>query len=164
MSSLIAGADRDLSNEELRNFQNPYYFWRFAIDRSNRLRQNLVAPVTPARMNERLIAQQGLFLCQNNIDVSFDRALSETMRTTTSREPWIVIIPANRRLRDEAIVHLHQMNIKGSVLFPDLQGFAEGLRDDLRRAQAFERRGNTADKRDYYATLRNVLSYKETWF
>jgi len=56
------------------------------------------------------------------------------------------------------------MNIKGSVLFPDLQGFAEGLRDDLRRAQAFERRGNTADKRDYYATLRNVLSYKETWF
>jgi hypothetical protein len=47
----------------------------------------LVVPVRPYRMNERLTAQQGLFLCANNVLMGFETNLNNVFRCAEQRKP-----------------------------------------------------------------------------
>jgi hypothetical protein len=105
----------------------------------------LVVAVEPERMNERLAAQQGLFLFPFDLTASFEENLAETFRldptcleSTTSEDCSIllknaldnicilkIIIP--KRYHVTAIEDLRKMNINAATLFPGLDGFARSL-------------------------------------
>ena len=106
-------------------FENPKVFYDNFLDHQEPM--SFAIPVNPFRLNERLTAQQGLFLCPGNIDDTFmNNLLGESPETSESNIVRIVIKPS---MRKEAIPHLRSMNITSATLFPDLIGFAQSLCD-----------------------------------
>ncbi|NLK53195.1 MAG: hypothetical protein GX295_12255 [Syntrophomonadaceae bacterium] len=110
-----------------------------------------VLSLEPDRMNERLAAQQGLFLFPCDITASFEKNLAETFESSlidfSSVKPKsydrkvtildknnldIVKIIITRNLHAKIINELDKMNINATSLFPGLDGFARSLRKHLR--------------------------------
>ena len=81
---------------------------------------DIVVPLIPAAQNERLSAQQGLFLCPSKIGTPFMEQLEALMDRT--KQEWIVKIVVPRSLREEALRRLLQMNIHHLSLFPGADG------------------------------------------
>jgi hypothetical protein len=104
------------------DFHNPVVFREFAFEN----RPKWVAAVAPSRRNERLLNQQGLFLCPGSIEDSFEDNLSATLTTDNDGLKLIFLHP---RFRQECIRELREMNIDMRTLYPDLSGFAQSLRD-----------------------------------
>jgi FRG domain len=107
----------------------------------------IVAPVQPFRTNERVTAQQGLFLCQSSDWLPFEVALKNVLRSdrekrqqgrlngcpsqsfrTPTRLFELVISPEVRR---DALRELHRMNINQATLFPGLDSFGRSLRTNF---------------------------------
>jgi len=103
-----------------------------------------IAACKPARINQRLIAQQGLFLAPLNLKHSFMKNLSkclclqegsigaEEYKTTDELKAakrdlsaMKIIIPASQHRT--LLFHLKRMNITEATLFPGLDGFARSL-------------------------------------
>lgn len=78
-------------------------------------------------MNQKLTAQQGIFLCPGNIAKAFMINLISNFKNEDKNK--IVRIPLTSSTKTEAIRHLWRMNINSATLFPDLAGFAEYLSD-----------------------------------
>ena len=78
-------------------------------------------------MNQRLTAQQGLFLCPGDISKQFMDNLVK--RGTKENPKRIIRIPIELSAKSEFIQELRRMNITSATLFPDLSGFAESLND-----------------------------------
>lgn len=90
---------------------------------------NVVVVANPIKMNERVVAQQGVFLCHLSQSEAFDYALLQMMLTPMPpRLPviWQVVIKPAERVR--FLRELHRMNIHGASLFPGLDGFARSLK------------------------------------
>lgn len=77
----------------------------------------------PEFANQRLIAQQGLFVATNHVDYSHEDALKEY--NLRSLDACKIIIP--KQLRYEGIRMLHQMNISSATIYPGLDGFCRSL-------------------------------------
>ncbi|MBN1546010.1 MAG: FRG domain-containing protein [Syntrophaceae bacterium] len=87
-----------------------------------------VAAVNAERMNKRLTIQQGCFLCQGDIERSFEKSLSSMVpRESLQKHIFKFVIPHSSRNR--ALKDLKHMNITKASLFPDLGGLAESLND-----------------------------------
>lgn len=103
-----------------------------------------VVACKPAKLNPRLIAQQGLFLAPLNLKYSFAENLSrclgleevtvgakkyESVDDLTAAEPGLsvlkIVIPASEHRK--LLFHLRRMNITEATLFPGLDGFARSL-------------------------------------
>jgi len=106
--------------------------------------------VRPWRLNQRLIIQQGWFLCPLGSDISFEHCLCRTLgledghlptktpvftkesliemlqRTTDPLRLVKFILPPAERI--PAIADLRRMNITAATLFPGLDGFARSLK------------------------------------
>jgi hypothetical protein len=106
-------------------FKEPADFYSHFLDYQNP--KDFIAPVNPFRMNQRLAAQQGVFLCPGNIAESFMHNLLANGKKEDKND--IVRIPLSFSLKTEAIRRLWRMNINSATLFPDLTGFAEYLSD-----------------------------------
>lgn len=104
-----------------RDFHNPVLFREFAFENQPKW----VAAVAPSRRNERLLNQQGLFLCPGSIEDSFEDNLSATL--TPGDELKLILLHPS--FRAKCIRELRQMNIDMRTLYPDLSGFAQSLRD-----------------------------------
>ena len=91
--------------------------------------KSFVAPVNPFRQNERLTAQQGLFLCPGDISKSFMANMSAMSKTAAKDQ--VVRIPVAATIKPVAIQELRRMNITSATLFPGLGEFAESLGDWL---------------------------------
>jgi FRG domain len=95
----------------------------------------LVASLQPFRMNERLVIQQGLFLCPGqisaatptgNVTVGFEEnLLAFADDPSFSSHVHKFIIP--NWLRIDALGALNKMNINQATLFPGIDGFAQSL-------------------------------------
>ena len=85
----------------------------------------LIAPVNPLKMNEKLVRQQGLFLCASHVTEPFQGIL-EGMRG--SEENLAVIRCSGGAERRRVLLKLYQAGISHATLFPGLEGFAESLR------------------------------------
>jgi len=87
--------------------------------------------VTPFRLNERLINQQGTFLLQGDITQCFIRNLEATLRdnlTSSSEHLMRVVISLDGiEAKKQVLRDLDRMGINQAMLFPDLRGFAESL-------------------------------------
>lgn len=102
------------------DFHNPKVFRKFAFENS----EKWVAPVAPSRKNERLLNQQGLFLCPGSIGHSFNENLEATLQDSDLK-----LICLHPDSRSDCIRDLRKMNIDMRTLYPDLSGFAQSLRD-----------------------------------
>jgi hypothetical protein len=86
----------------------------------------LVAPLQPFRMNQRLVIQQGLFLCPGNIMLSFEQnLLAFASNLDFANHVHKFQIPNSLRL--DALAALNKMNINQGTLFPGIDGFAQSL-------------------------------------
>ncbi|ELA9392527.1 FRG domain-containing protein [Vibrio parahaemolyticus] len=77
----------------------------------------------PEFSNQRLIAQQGLFVATNYVTFSHEDALTEY--EMGDRDAYKLII--SDKLRYEGLRMLHQMNITSGTIYPGLDGFCKSL-------------------------------------
>jgi hypothetical protein len=94
--------------------------------------------VDPFTMNQRLTAQQGLFVTSGSPTKSFEDTLVTLLQEIEShiaepgaQEPSLakIVIPAN--LRRPLMRHLGKMNITAASLFPGPEGMAASLREKV---------------------------------
>jgi hypothetical protein len=109
------------------SLSKPELFRRvFLNEPANTAGFTLVAPLQPFRMNQRLVIQQGLFLCPGNIMLSFEaNLLSFASDPDFSNRVHKFQIPNSLRL--DALAALNKMNINQATLFPGIDGFAQSL-------------------------------------
>jgi hypothetical protein len=91
----------------------------------------LVAPVRPVRMNERLTAQRGLFLCANTLHFDFEAILKKLLSSAyakgDAKTGWIYKLEIAPEIRLDLLAELRRMNISYASLFPGLDGFARAM-------------------------------------
>lgn len=87
----------------------------------------LVAPLQPFRMNERLTIQQGLFLCPGSLQVSFEENLLAFRQNDFANHVHKIVIPNDMAMRVDILAILNKMNINRASLFPGIDGFAQSL-------------------------------------
>ncbi len=80
----------------------------------------------PQLSNERLMAQQGLFIVPSKISIPFIKIFDDYEHS--DNESFQMIIPAKLRL--EFSRRLRKMNITSSALFPGIDGFCRSLKID----------------------------------
>ena len=86
---------------------------------------DMVAPLNPFRLSERLTTQHGVFLCPGNVNKTFEENLKALPGWNDSHNVIRITIPIKRR--GEILRELWNMNINRSSLFPGLDGFAGTL-------------------------------------
>ena len=99
-----------------------------------------VSSVNPYRLNERLVVQQGLFLCPGNITLPFEENLLTFPGVTDPTNLRKILLP--RSVLSEAFLGLGRMNISYRTLFPGVDGYARSQRHQigfLRAVMPFER-------------------------
>jgi hypothetical protein len=87
----------------------------------------VIVPVNPVRMNDRMTAQQGHFLCNLSHGESFDVTLFTMLRTSRTRTPAVKKLIVEQEQRIEMLKELRRMNLHSASLFPGLDGFARSL-------------------------------------
>jgi hypothetical protein len=103
------------------DFHNPVIFREFAFEKQS----PWVVPVAPSRRNERLLNQHGLFLCPGSIEETFEDNLCEALKPGKH----LKLICLHSNLREDCIPALKKMNVDMRMLYPDLTGFAQSIRD-----------------------------------
>lgn len=91
----------------------------------------LVGSVNAFKLNERLVIQQGVFLCPGDVEVPFmDNLKAVVDGCDPGSEPLVIQyqITDDPAVRHEILSHLLRMNITRATLFPGLDGFAKSLR------------------------------------
>lgn len=97
-------------------------FKKNIFDQSNKQ----VYVINPSRLNERLIIQQGVFLCPGDLSKTFVENLEGNL-SKSDFEDKIIRYCIPYKLRDETLNKLNRMNINAASLFPGLDGFAKSL-------------------------------------
>lgn len=82
----------------------------------------------PADMDRRLIAQSGLFVVPGILDVPLEELLGQYSQDDESLLVRIVLDPA---IRAAAMRELYRMNITYATLWPDLDGLARSINQEL---------------------------------
>jgi len=89
----------------------------------------LVATIGPFRRNERLRAQNGIFLCPGHVESSFDRILNNLEGHEAGVIEVPIIVGSKKRL--EILKQLGKIGVDRAALFPGIDGFAQSLRTKL---------------------------------
>ena len=84
--------------------------------------------VNPFRLHERLVIQQGNFLCPGDITKTFEENLAAVLPKRDKRKLFKYIIKCEPEDRRDILLHLHRMNINKATLFPGLEGFTKSLK------------------------------------
>lgn len=88
----------------------------------------LVYQVNPFRLNQRLINQQGIFLCPSNVYMPFEENMLALFEKGVNENHFYkLILNFDRNERKNVLRNLYRMNIHNAALFPDLEGFAKSL-------------------------------------
>ena len=98
----------------------------------------VILRVDPVRLDARMAAQQGFFLCKLFHQATFSTILMRMMshprvadEPTVPNHPVVRRLVLKRELRIAFLKHLRSMNIHRASLFPGLDGFGQSLRLDL---------------------------------
>ena len=87
----------------------------------------VIVPANPMRMNHRMTAQQGHFLCNLSHGESFDVSLFRMLRNSRTSAPPVRKLAIEQEHRIPMLQELRRMNIHSASLFPGLDGFARSL-------------------------------------
>lgn len=93
---------------------------------------DFVATIAPFKRNRRMAAQQASFLCQSNLNASFEQNLRGVYLVDSEEEPVLMKIVVPNELRMEIMSKLDKMNISLRTLFPDIKGLVESLNNRIR--------------------------------
>jgi hypothetical protein len=89
----------------------------------------LVFSVKPYKFNDRLVIQQGTFLCPGDITKSFEQNLTAILSQPNSQNKLIKLTIMNSpELRKDILKNLNRMNMNAATLYTGLAGFAQSLR------------------------------------
>lgn len=81
------------------------------------------------KMNERIISQQGVFLCPGDPDKKIAENLSAYNQAELPDNVYKILIP--KRCRAGILADLNRMNINEATLYPGLDGFARSTKNAL---------------------------------
>lgn len=84
-------------------------------------------PVEPNLLHERLIIQQGLFLCPLNLGATFMQNLRAGLSNDQMARHVVKLVVPNQ-IRPYALSRLSETNISRATLFPGLEGYIQSLR------------------------------------
>lgn len=99
----------------------------------------LATPVNPYRLNERLIVQQGLFICPGNITMPFEANFEAVPGADDPSNLKKILL--QRSVLPDAFTNLRRMNISAASLFPGIDGYARSqhhIIDFLRTVPLFK--------------------------
>ncbi len=119
IDSEYGGKDPNVTNKET---------FRTAFQSSKKF----VFPINPYRLNERLVIQQGLFLCPGEVSASFEANLEALAEEKSGKKDFSgslikFTIKNDSRLRKQIIQRLQRTNMNRATLFPGLDGFSQSL-------------------------------------
>lgn len=149
-------ATSDYLNRILLRDENPY----------------VIVSASPARLNQRMLVQQGHLLCNLRRDIGFSTILLGMLIHPSIVDRQVISkvkIKTTERIR--FLTELHRMNIHEASLFPGLDGFARSLATsvaiavgrqiELRRQEMIE---NVFDYRRQHETerLQQAIQDRET--
>jgi hypothetical protein len=90
---------------------------------------SLIFSVKPYRFNDRLVIQQGTFLCSGDISIPFEDNMTATLSQPNAQGKLVKLtINNSAALRKDILKNLNRMNMNAATLFPGLAGFAQSLR------------------------------------
>ncbi len=123
---------KKLSHDRRKDPINMDRYHNAILDRLFKSPQPLVLVLNAFRLYDRLIAQQGTFLVQGDIDQSFDDNLKGMGRKSgLQNNLHRIAVDVKLSKRNQILKELNRMNINSAALFPGLQGFAESLATQL---------------------------------
>lgn len=93
--------------------------------------QPFVFAENPALLNERLIIQQGLFLCPGDVSKSFEGNIKSLSGWTDPNHILKLKFILPKEAYGEVIKELLSMNISYATLFPGLDGFAKSYKQKI---------------------------------
>jgi len=94
-------------------------------------------PVNSYSLSQRIVIQQGTFLCPGDVSLTFEQNLLAMPGAKDPGNLRKILLPRNATFLADAFAGLHRMNMTHATLFPGLDGYARSLRhkiDFLRRA------------------------------
>lgn len=129
---LWARAKARMSEEQLDGFKSDPLFIQWPTSRkvlwTRAHVRPLVVPINPFRLNDRLAAQQGVFLVPADINQSFVDNLTATFGDAASDGHALKIeLTLSAVDLSKAVTDLHRHNVGRTSLFPGLSGLATHL-------------------------------------
>lgn len=96
-------------------------------------RYPFVTTMNSYRLNERLVIQQGTFLCPGDIKRSFEENLLGLLDDPSDEKGFDgrllkLVIKCDVKEKKDILQRLHRRNMNRATLFPGLDGFAQSLR------------------------------------
>lgn len=100
----------------------------------------VVVKIDPFRMNDRMVAQQGFFLCNlfHKKYATYNQIFMSMIVSDVPNQPVIRQLKIEKSLRVQFLTHLGKMNVHSASLFPGLDGFGKSLKLDLEMKVANE--------------------------
>lgn len=89
--------------------------------------KKFVYPENPFHLSERLIIQQGIFLCPGDISVSFEQNLTALDGCYEKKNIVKLCLNLTKETARTFASQLRRMNIDAAALFPGLDGFSRSL-------------------------------------
>lgn len=103
-------------------------------------RKKFVFTENAFRLSERLIIQKGLFLCQGDVNVSFENNLKNMPNYYSDKNIFKIKFKMSSEDHWKASDELWKMNVTSSTLFPGLDGFSKSLKERIPNFNDFARR------------------------
>jgi hypothetical protein len=104
------------------HFKNQKY--KESIFKDQRGEKSFFIPFEPEMKNERIVAQQGVFLVSSTNYETYDKILSNYEFSKNEGIKYIL----KKKMRYEGLKKLRLMNISSATLFPGIDGFCKSLR------------------------------------
>lgn len=98
---------------------------------------NIIVPIAPFRLNDRLAIQQGIFMISLSKSIHFDR-IYNGMALRHQDSFYKLNIKCTRSLIQNALIHLQRINITTATLFPGIDGFCRGIENELADANRWK--------------------------
>ena len=103
-----------------------------SLFRRKRTNKRFVYPVMPFELNQRLIIQQGVFLCPSDITKTFSENFNEMLQEYKDTDCIrIYVFELSRTDLKNALIDLHRMNVYDASLFPGMDGYAKSFKTRL---------------------------------
>lgn len=103
--------------------------------------KKFVLAENPLRLSQRLIIQQGVFLCQGDISDTFINNIIHLPGWDSERNVLKLYLAMDRKNLLKAAIHLQRMNLGSATLFPGLDGFGRSLKERLPHYHDYAKRG-----------------------
>ena len=98
---------------------------------TNLLWPKVILPVEPFRTNERVLVQQGVFLCPSSAHCTFEQCLQSVQEFAKKRpdpqHPFLYRLTIRADVCPFVLRELHRMNLNYASLYPGLDGLARSL-------------------------------------